>query len=635
MMNTVVDNWTLTSLDIENAIKDLAKNKTPGPDGIPAEVYMFDPAGWALKILEAWNEDTHSFSEAEIKLLPKGNSDRSLVSNLRPIALLNVDRKIIAKALATKIKGLVNLIVPPGQFGFVHTRKISTPLIFLRLYEQATLEQENAGLLAIDFSKAFDSVCRDFIVATMVKLGFPEDFLNHVRKLLKPVNCRISSPPFFSKTYQTFGGIPQGDPLSPILFALATIPLILNLTARGIKAYLYADDATALLNSTHDYDIAAEIFAEYELVSGLKINQKKTELWILKGSIPLPLGCQIVTLPAHQPIRILGNFFNRPTPLFTPLFNIISKINAKCHIVFKMVSSVVARSKLMSTFFFSKLLYSLISLPFDTKIAEQIEKQIRRLVIGSQTGNINKTKPFTLPCSLLYQSLKEGGFGLPNFRAYWLAANASIAISALNPGTVNFPEMLYSSLFKQNLREQIIDSRQRLFHPNPLNYSAFFGIHPNSHLLASSAMYALSLCNFDIGGRPASPKDRVDLYSWPLIWTPIVNLPKNLSVQGILLDSSVGSFLEKTQQELNMKLPTFLRMTQNLTQEYWNAYDNIDSTQPGYEIGIAESYSSLSISEHGIISDRNLTNNTVTINNKQIEFSRLRSIVVIDGLLRP
>ena len=57
-------------------------------------------------------------------LLPKKNKDRTKVSSLRPISLLNVLYKILTKALATRIGRFIKQIINPDQTGFIKGRYI-------------------------------------------------------------------------------------------------------------------------------------------------------------------------------------------------------------------------------------------------------------------------------------------------------------------------------------------------------------------------------------------------------------------------------------------------------------------------------------------------------------------------------
>ena len=119
-----------TSEECYNALKDFKVGKTPGTDGFPAEFYRFF---WP----EINNEMTESFNFAFqsrklsitqrrgiISLIPKKFKDKTMLEDLRPISLLNVDYKIVTKAIAKRLEKVLPSIINPDQTGYVKGRYI-------------------------------------------------------------------------------------------------------------------------------------------------------------------------------------------------------------------------------------------------------------------------------------------------------------------------------------------------------------------------------------------------------------------------------------------------------------------------------------------------------------------------------
>ena len=305
----------ITLDDLEKALSEMENNKSPGSDGLTREFYrfFFDDFGHILlKVACAIHERgemPESMTRSIVTLVPK-KGDLTSLKNWRPISLLNIDYKIIAKALAAKMSKVISSIVSPDQTCCIPGRDIAENVLAMRdLVNYIDEHKLNGYLVKIDQQKAFDRVNHVYLIKILTKFGFPVYFINWIRIFYANAMSCVKINDFLSEYFPIMRGIRQGCPLSAILYVLTAEPLrnaIVNncdikcFDIEGTKAlfFQHADDSTAFVPDINSVNQVFRVFDTYNKASGSKVNVEKSEI--------LPLGLAAANPPTNLAVKVIS-----------------------------------------------------------------------------------------------------------------------------------------------------------------------------------------------------------------------------------------------------------------------------------------------------------------------------------------
>ena len=165
----------------------MENNTSPGNDGLTKEFYITFwnevkvPLLLAIEKAYLVKQLSASQKQAVIKLIEKGRNKR-YIQNWQPISLLNVDVKLISKALAERLKNVLPEIISSNQNADVKNRCISEGgRLISDLLEMSEVLNKEGFLVTIDIEKAFDSVNHHFLIAILEKICFETDFIQWIK----------------------------------------------------------------------------------------------------------------------------------------------------------------------------------------------------------------------------------------------------------------------------------------------------------------------------------------------------------------------------------------------------------------------------------------------------------------------
>jgi hypothetical protein len=307
------------------ALKGMANGKTPGTDGITADFYKFfwnDISDIVVKSINysfKKNEMSPEQRTGIISLSPKKNKKRTQLKNWRPITLLNVDYKLLAKALAMRLQTILPDYIDESQFGYVKDRYIGENIrCLIDLNTLCDKDNREAYAIQIDFEKAFDSINWDFMLLSLEKMNFDPDYVKWVKILYKNTSSCVMNNGHKTANFELKRGVHQGCPLSALLFIILVQVLQqmlqkskeisgIKVGDKELKILQMADDTTILTSSIDDVPKILKVLDDFYLISGLKTNVDKTIAYKLGRNQEINFPKNYLGLTwGKLPINLLG-----------------------------------------------------------------------------------------------------------------------------------------------------------------------------------------------------------------------------------------------------------------------------------------------------------------------------------------
>ena len=290
-------------------------SKAAGPDGVPAEALRFprpeDPglregyrrrvsaalASLLTKVQERGNI-TPAMAQVRVSALlksvkPGQHVERDNPDCYRGIAVGNFLAKLMGVLLTARLshwairKGLMHA----SQVGFLprHSAEWHVLTVTQTIKARARAGQSTYALF-VDLRKAYDSVHREAMWAVLERMGVPAPLLSLLKGWATTRQAQMRVNGVDSEPFDVEKGVPQGDPLSPLLFnlfleslsrLLEADPHLRSISALGVtlRKLLYADDVVVLADSPEQLQHALSLIHDWCEAWGMEVSvgQGKTE----------------------------------------------------------------------------------------------------------------------------------------------------------------------------------------------------------------------------------------------------------------------------------------------------------------------------------------------------------------------
>jgi hypothetical protein len=258
----------ITDHEVKKAILSSHPRKAPGPDGIPFliihKAYDICPLHFNELYRKLATHGYHpvSWRESITAVIRKqGKPDYSNPKAYRPVALLNCLGKVLEKIFATRLSFLAELedLLHPSQIGGRKQRSAIDAV--MSLVHDIDLSKRNktvTSALLMDVKGAFDNVSKDRLLHTMFSLGLPPSLLSWTNHFMTYRKTSLAFDGNREPLLPVQTGIPQGSPISPILFLIYLRPLFDELNARYPFAQCpsYIDDVAIVVEGRNEIENA-------------------------------------------------------------------------------------------------------------------------------------------------------------------------------------------------------------------------------------------------------------------------------------------------------------------------------------------------------------------------------------------
>ena len=259
-------NITLTTSQVQEAIKQSKNNNSQGPDKLNIRhLKHIGPLGLAFltsmfKTALNTNIIPHTWKLANIVPIPKPNKDTDKGTSYRPISLLSVIAKTLEKSLLPYITA--NIPNTPMQHGYKTQHSTVTALHTLNNTVAKGFNQmappARTITVALDMSKAFDTRNIHTLIRKLLQTNIPGTIIKFIANYIKGRKAYTTYRNHTSKQRQFKTGVPQGGVLSPTLFNIYTSDL--PPPSAPVQVMAYADDIT--ITSTHTSTSAAKKYIQ-------------------------------------------------------------------------------------------------------------------------------------------------------------------------------------------------------------------------------------------------------------------------------------------------------------------------------------------------------------------------------------
>ena len=251
-LNSQLNTILCSRLEVESVLNTLTIGKASGPNGLSNRILRELSTELSIPFCSLFNQSLRTgtfpvqYKEANVCPVPK-KGEMSLVSNYRPISLLNAESKVLERIVFKYLFNHLqdNNLLSSLQSGFMPGDSTVNQLTYLyNTFCQALDAGKEVRAVFCDISKAFDRVWHSGLLHKLKAAGVTGEVLNWFKNYLTDRKQRVVLPNATSDWTVIRAGVPQGSILGPLLFLLYINDIVNDI---GSNIRLFADDTSLFI----------------------------------------------------------------------------------------------------------------------------------------------------------------------------------------------------------------------------------------------------------------------------------------------------------------------------------------------------------------------------------------------------
>ena len=282
---------TFTEDKLARVIRTLVKKKAPGPDGLPAEVFihggkeLITSITACFKNIKTTGTIPKKWNKVNIKTLFKNKGSQKDLENWRGVFLTPNISKLFERYVMTESKDDIENI-SKFQGGSRPNRSASDQLFLLRACtDHGKYMNKCIYLKLYDFSQCFDSMWLEDSIISLKEIGIEEDRLTVIKRLNETAEITVKTPVGNTSAFEVENIVKQGTVLGPLLCSASTAECCeehlrggVSIGSTSIRSLAYVDDIADVDETVEDAMYAHDTVTNFTSKKRLQLSWKKCSI---------------------------------------------------------------------------------------------------------------------------------------------------------------------------------------------------------------------------------------------------------------------------------------------------------------------------------------------------------------------